>query len=186
MPKETSEKYLKIALMWGYTHIPGLGYIFGFKSSVRIEKRCPNTVARITTNLALRHFVPSAPSRVGHATGLLAMYCDRLKDLILLCYALRFPSWLRIAGIRLLEIQVINDLLALCGVVFQVPTMSGDKLRISTMQEIIKPNTVKRIQGYGLPFPKDTTRKGDLLVAFDIQFPEKLTAAQKDMLRDML
>ncbi|EDW39674.1 GL15626 [Drosophila persimilis] len=43
---------------------------------------------------------------------------------------------------------------ALCGVVFQVPTMSGDKLRISTMQEIIKPNTVKRIQGYGLPFPK--------------------------------
>ncbi|XP_041449827.1 dnaJ protein homolog 1 isoform X2 [Drosophila obscura] len=75
---------------------------------------------------------------------------------------------------------------ALCGVVFQVPTMSGDKLRISTMQEIIKPNTVKRIQGYGLPFPKDTTRKGDLLVAFDIQFPEKLTAAQKEVLRDML
>lgn len=75
---------------------------------------------------------------------------------------------------------------ALCGVVFQVPTMSGDKLRISTMQEIIKPNTVKRIQGYGLPFPKDTSRKGDLLVAFDIQFPEKLTAAQKEVLRDML
>lgn len=75
---------------------------------------------------------------------------------------------------------------ALCGVVFQVPTMSGDKLRISTMQEIIKPNTVKRIQGYGLPFPKDTSRKGDLLVAFDIQFPEKLTAEQKGILRDML
>ncbi|XP_044316075.1 dnaJ protein homolog 1 isoform X2 [Drosophila rhopaloa] len=75
---------------------------------------------------------------------------------------------------------------ALCGVVFQVPTMSGDKLRISTMQEIIKPSTVKRIQDYGLPFPKDTTRKGDLLVAFDIQFPEKLTAAQKEKLRDTL
>ncbi|TDG49424.1 hypothetical protein AWZ03_004107 [Drosophila navojoa] len=75
---------------------------------------------------------------------------------------------------------------ALCGVVFQVPTMSGDKLRISTMQEIIKPNTVKRIQGYGLPFPKDPTRKGDLLVAFDIQFPEKLTASKKEVLRDML
>jgi len=75
---------------------------------------------------------------------------------------------------------------ALCGVVFQVPTMSGDKLRISTMQEIIKPNTVKRIQGYGLPFPKDPSRKGDLLVAFDIQFPEKLSAAQKEVLRDML
>lgn len=75
---------------------------------------------------------------------------------------------------------------ALCGVVFQVPTMSGEKFRISTMQEIIKPHTVKRIQGYGLPFPKDPTRKGDLLVAFDIQFPEKLTAAQKEVLRDLL
>lgn len=75
---------------------------------------------------------------------------------------------------------------ALCGVVFEVPTMSGDKLRISTMQEIIKPNTVKRIQGYGLPFPKDITRKGDLLVAFDIQFPDKLTPTQKELLRDML
>ncbi|CAD7000398.1 unnamed protein product, partial [Ceratitis capitata] len=74
---------------------------------------------------------------------------------------------------------------ALCGVVFQVPTMSGDRLRISTMQEIIKPNTVKRIQGYGLPFPKDTTRKGDLLVAFDIQFPDKLTLSQKELIRDI-
>ena len=45
---------------------------------------------------------------------------------------------------------------------------------------------MKRIQGYGLPFPKDPSRKGDLLVAFDIQFPEKLTAAQKELLRDML
>ncbi|XP_055387351.1 dnaJ protein homolog 1-like [Condylostylus longicornis] len=75
---------------------------------------------------------------------------------------------------------------ALCGVIFEVPTLSGDKLRISTMQEIIKPNTVKRIQGYGLPFPKDVSRFGDLLIAFDIQFPEKLTPTQKDLLRDML
>lgn len=75
---------------------------------------------------------------------------------------------------------------ALCGVIFQVPTMSGDRLRISTVMEIIKPNTVKRIQGYGLPFPKDPSRKGDLLVAFDIQFPEKLTFEQKEVLKDLL
>lgn len=54
------------------------------------------------------------------------------------------------------------------------------------MQEVIKPNTVKRIHGYGLPFPKDSTRKGDLLVAFDIQFPEKLSTTQKEAMRDML
>lgn len=75
---------------------------------------------------------------------------------------------------------------ALCGVVFEVPTLTGDKLRISTMQEVIKPNTVKRITGYGLPLPKDPTRKGDMLVAFDIKFPEKLSASEKELLSDVL
>lgn len=75
---------------------------------------------------------------------------------------------------------------ALCGVVFEVPTLSGEKLRISTMQEIIKPNTVKRITGYGLPFPKDPSRKGDMLVAFDIKFPERLSTSEKELLVDIL
>lgn len=75
---------------------------------------------------------------------------------------------------------------ALCGVVFEVPTLGGDKLRISTMQEVIKPNTVKRITGYGLPLPKDPSRKGDMLVAFDIKFPDKLTASEKELLSDVL
>lgn len=75
---------------------------------------------------------------------------------------------------------------ALCGVVFEVPTMGGEKLRISTMQEIIKPTTVKRVTGYGLPFPKEPSRKGDLLIAFDIKFPEKLTSTQKELLADLL
>lgn len=64
--------------------------------------------------------------------------------------------------------------------------MTGEKLRISTKQEIIKPNTVKRIQGYGLPFPKEPSRKGDLLVAFDIKFPDKLAPSEKELLNDML
>lgn len=75
---------------------------------------------------------------------------------------------------------------ALCGVVFEVPTLSGEKLRISTMQEVIKPNTVKRIAGYGLPFPKDPSRKGDMLVAFDIKFPERLSTSEKELLADIL
>lgn len=81
---------------------------------------------------------------------------------------------------------VLFSFQALCGVVFEVPTLSGDKLRISTMQEVIKPNTVKRITGYGLPLPKDPSRKGDMLVAFDIKFPDKLTPTQKELIGDVL
>lgn len=54
------------------------------------------------------------------------------------------------------------------------------------MQEVIKPNTVKRITGYGLPLPKDPSRKGDMLVAFEIKFPDKLTASEKEVLSDVL
>lgn len=74
---------------------------------------------------------------------------------------------------------------ALCGTIFEVPTMKGEKLRINTKQEVIKPSTVKRITGYGLPFPKEPSRKGDLIVAFDIKFPE-LTPTQKELLADLL
>lgn len=75
---------------------------------------------------------------------------------------------------------------SLCGTVVKVPTLSGETLSISTVGEIVKPNTVKRLQGRGLPFPKEPSRKGDLLVAFDIQFPSALNQNAKDILADLL
>lgn len=74
---------------------------------------------------------------------------------------------------------------ALCGVQVHVPTLSGENVTLNTTNEVIKPNTVKRIQGKGLPFPKEPSRRGDLLVAFEIQFPDKLTQATKDILADL-
>ncbi|XP_017493161.1 PREDICTED: dnaJ protein homolog 1-like [Rhagoletis zephyria] len=75
---------------------------------------------------------------------------------------------------------------ALCGTVVQVPTLQGDRITVNSQGEIIKPNTVKRISGRGLPFPKEPTRRGDLLVAFDIKFPDSLPAVTKDLLTDVL
>ncbi|XP_015597856.1 dnaJ protein homolog 1 [Cephus cinctus] len=75
---------------------------------------------------------------------------------------------------------------ALCGTVIEVPTLSGEKITLNLTREIVKPTTVKRIQGQGLPFPKEPSRKGDLLVAFDIKFPDSLTQSVKDILYDTL
>ncbi|XP_055385687.1 dnaJ protein homolog 1 [Condylostylus longicornis] len=75
---------------------------------------------------------------------------------------------------------------ALCGTMIKVPTLSGEALSINTSGEIIKPNTVKRISAKGLPFPKEPSRKGDLLVAFDIKFPDSLGNGAKDILKDVL
>jgi len=75
---------------------------------------------------------------------------------------------------------------ALCGVLVDIPTLTGEKIPINLANEVIKPNTVKKIAGYGLPLPKEPTRRGDILVSFEITFPEKLSQNTKDLLHDLL
>lgn len=75
---------------------------------------------------------------------------------------------------------------ALCGATVSVPTLQGQVIPINTTGEIIKPTTVKRLQGRGLPFPKEPSRRGDLLVNFDIKFPDHLSQNTKELLLDML
>ncbi|KAF2884372.1 hypothetical protein ILUMI_21821 [Ignelater luminosus] len=75
---------------------------------------------------------------------------------------------------------------ALCGCTIEVPTMSGETFPIHFTNEIVKPNTVKRIQGYGLPLPKEPSRRGDLIVNFEIRFPEHLSQSARDILYDTL
>lgn len=75
---------------------------------------------------------------------------------------------------------------ALCGTMVEIPTLTNEKISLNLTKEIVKPNTVKRIQGHGLPFPKEPNRKGDLLVSFDIKFPDHLTQSARDILYDTL
>lgn len=75
---------------------------------------------------------------------------------------------------------------ALCGTVAQIPTLEGKKVGLQLLDEVIKPNSTKRLQGYGLPFPKDPSRKGDLIVKFDVLFPDRLSQSTKDILFDVL
>lgn len=75
---------------------------------------------------------------------------------------------------------------ALCGSIIEAPTLDGRKKGLNLMDEVIKPNTTKKLQGYGLPFPKEPTKRGDLIVKFDIQFPDRLSSNSKDILSDVL
>ena len=68
----------------------------------------------------------------------------------------------------------------------EVPTLGGQPLQLNLTNRIIKPSTVEKIPGKGLPYPKEQNRRGDLLVSFDVQFPDKLPPDTKDLLRDIL
>lgn len=68
----------------------------------------------------------------------------------------------------------------------KVPTLLGEVIPISIQNEVIKPTTVKRLQGRGLPFPKEPTKRGDLIVNFDIIFPDNLSKNAREILMDVL
>ena len=50
--------------------------------------------------------------------------------------------------------------------------LSHERIPLNLSEEMVRPTTTKRIQGKGLPSPKDPSRRGDLVVHFDIVFPE--------------
>ena len=74
---------------------------------------------------------------------------------------------------------------ALCGGSIVIPLLHGFTRTVS-WQEVINPGATKYISGEGLPLPKQPSRKGDLIVKFDVIFPNKLSGAVKDLLGNAL
>ena len=75
---------------------------------------------------------------------------------------------------------------ALCGTTINVPTLEASRVRKLTLNEVIKPTTEKRLTGDGLPNPKQPSTKGDIIVKFDIKFPDTLSREQRDALSSTL
>lgn len=76
---------------------------------------------------------------------------------------------------------------ALCATgQLKVPTLTGDVISINIQNEVIKPSTIRRIQGRGLPFPKEPNRRGDIIVNFDIMFPDNISKSAREILMDVL
>jgi DnaJ-class molecular chaperone len=69
----------------------------------------------------------------------------------------------------------------------KVPTlMPGEVIPLNIQNEVIKPTTVKRLQGRGLPYPKEPSKRGDLIVNFDITFPDNISKSAREILVDVL
>lgn len=76
---------------------------------------------------------------------------------------------------------------ALCATgQLKVPTLTGEVIPINIQNEVIKPVTVKRLQGRGLPYPKEPSKRGDLIVNFDITFPDNISKTAREILMDVL
>lgn len=74
---------------------------------------------------------------------------------------------------------------ALCGFVFEFEHINGKKISMNNTvkNNIIRPNAKKVINGMGMIRNGNT---GNLIIEFDIKFPDTLSDIQKDSLRNIL
>ncbi|KAJ8982794.1 hypothetical protein NQ317_018495 [Molorchus minor] len=72
---------------------------------------------------------------------------------------------------------------ALCGCTINVPLLGGGMILLDYTDEVISPQTVKRIARQGLPYPKEPSRRGDLVMNFDIRFPDRIQPSKKNIKR---
>lgn len=76
---------------------------------------------------------------------------------------------------------------ALCGFQIQVPTIDGRKIPLRVAEDcIIKPGSLRRIGGQGLPYPKEPTSRGDIIVEFEIVYPDEISPQDREVLRKVL
>ena len=72
---------------------------------------------------------------------------------------------------------------SLCGFNFEFFLLNGKRLRVNTQNTITKHGYIKELQAYGM---NRNGEKGNLFLAFEIEYPESLTETQKQALESIL
>lgn len=79
------------------------------------------------------------------------------------------------ANITLLE--------ALCGVTVSIQTLSGRVVPIP-VSEIVRPGLIKTVANEGMPLASNSSQRGNLVIDFNVSYPESLTEQQKYELKE--
>lgn len=74
---------------------------------------------------------------------------------------------------------------ALCGGNVEIEMFGGKKVSV-VLRNVIRPGSRVSVVGEGMPRPGRDQGKGDLLVEFDVVFPEKLSSEQMEQIRKAL
>lgn len=81
----------------------------------------------------------------------------------------------------------ITLLQALTGVDFMLTHLDGRKIRIQNEPgQVIKPEDIKTIEGFGMPFHKTSYKFGNLFILFKIRFPDSLKLEQVAPIKESL
>ncbi|KAM4528541.1 dnaJ homolog subfamily B member 5 [Odontesthes bonariensis] len=74
---------------------------------------------------------------------------------------------------------------ALCGCTVNVPTLDNRMMPLPC-SDVIKPGAVRRLRGEGLPLPKSPSKRGDLVVEFQVLFPDRIPPQSREIIKHSL
>ncbi|XP_034034599.1 dnaJ homolog subfamily B member 13 isoform X2 [Thalassophryne amazonica] len=75
--------------------------------------------------------------------------------------------------------------MALTGFSVDVKTLDGRLLSIP-INDIVHPTYTKVVTGEGMPHSQDPSHRGNLIITFDIQFPDKLDVERRHLIKQAL
>ena len=86
-----------------------------------------------------------------------------------------------------IEIPLVDALTNESGAKKHLEHLDGRKLQVLVPPGVVKPGQETRVAGEGMPIRrKGASGKGDLVVRWDVTFPARLTAGQKEGVRKVL
>lgn len=88
-------------------------------------------------------------------------------------------------GNDLIVTQKISLTEALTGYTVQLTTLDGRNLTIP-INSVIHPNYEEVVPREGMPLQKDSTKRGNLRIKFNLKFPMRLTSEQKSGIKRLL
>lgn len=105
-------------------------------------------------------------------------------DIVFIVKDKQHPRFRR-EGINLVHTAKVPLGKALTGTTVEIFTLDERIIHIP-INDIIKPGYTKQVPGEGMPISSDPTKKGDLIIEFNIEFPTSLTPEKKQLVQKAL
>ncbi|KAM3600690.1 uncharacterized protein V6R79_000762 [Siganus canaliculatus] len=102
-------------------------------------------------------------------------------DIVLIVRQKRHPLFVRQLSDLMYKTHISLEM-ALTGFSVDVETLDGRLLTVP-INDIVHPGYRKVLTGEGMPLSQDPSQRGNLIITFDIQFPEKVSAEGKQLIK---
>ncbi|XP_068457494.1 dnaJ homolog subfamily B member 13 [Clinocottus analis] len=105
-------------------------------------------------------------------------------DIVFIVRQTSHPLFVRQQDDLIYKVQITLQM-ALTGFSVDVPTLDGRLISIP-INDIVHPSYTKVVTTEGMPLSQNPDQRGNLIITFDIQFPETLSAERKYLIKQAL